>query len=154
MSGLSLVKAEFLLVSLGIPLAVVVFAILLRYQRGETYTSGADLLLTGAILDFSATAASGQLSAVLSSPFKELAVPLFVISGIIKLCYFLDCVKVEHRLTLNFIRKLLLRSQSLSLASAEVRAARFPLFGLLRTWFVSSTLLAFDVYVITFRGPL
>jgi hypothetical protein len=152
MSGLSLVRVEFVLVSLGIPLAVVVFAILLRYQRGETYTSGADLLLAGAILDFSAIAAHAQLLSILSSPFKELAVPLFVLSGIMKLCYFLDCVKVERRLTLNFLRRLLLHSQSLSLAPSEVRGARFPLFGLLRTWFVSSSLVAFDVYIITFRG--
>jgi hypothetical protein len=154
MPDLSLVKVEFLLVSLGIPLAVVVFAILLRYHRGETYTSGADLLLTGAILDFSAIAVYEQLSSVLSSPFKELAIPLFIISGIIKLCYFLDCVKIERRLTLNFIRTLLLRSRSLSLAPAEVRDARFPLFGLLRTWLVSTTLLGFDVYVISFRGSI
>lgn len=138
--------------SLGIPLAVIVFGILLRYRRGETYTSGADLLLAGAIFDFSAVAAYEQLSVILSSPFKELGIPLLIISGILKLCYLLDCIKVERRLTLNFLRRLLLQSPVRVTVPREIMEARFPLIGLFRTWLLSSAFVGVDVYMIIYRG--
>lgn len=150
--NLGVLRLWFLLISLGIPLAVVIFAIILRYQKGETYTSGADLLLAGAVFDFSAVAVYDQLSFILSSPFKELGVPLFIISGILKLCYLLDCIKVERRLTLNFIRRILGESGALGIAPSEIQVARFPLVPLFRTWLVSTTLVGLDLYMIVYRG--